>query len=175
MVQRFPEAGDTDPEAEADIDWLKQVLQGTRRIRSELNLAPSLELPVEFQGGGESDRARFAQFEPLLASLARAGSFAWLEGDADTSKSAVALVGDLKVLIPLAGLVDVQSELSRITKQLARERADLERSRAKMGNRRFVENAPEAVVAQERERLAAHEASVESFREQIERLESLGD
>jgi valyl-tRNA synthetase len=175
MVQRFPEAGDTDPEAEADIDWLKQVLQGTRRIRSELSLAPSLELPVEFQGGGESDRARFAQFEPLLASLARAGSFAWLEGDADTSKSAVALVGDLKVLIPLAGLVDVQSELSRITKQLARERADLERSRAKMGNRRFVENAPEAVVAQERERLAAHEASVESFREQIERLESLGD
>ncbi len=173
MRQRFPEPGATDPEAQADIDWLKQVLQGTRRIRSELNLAPSLRLAIRFQGGDAGDRARFEQFEPLLASLARAESFGWFNADADTSKCAVALVGDLKVLIPLEGLVDVQSELGRIEKLMAKEQADLERSRTKMGNRRFVENAPAEVVEQEKERLATHEANVERFREQVRRLESL--
>jgi valyl-tRNA synthetase len=175
MLQAFPEAGEADPEADADIAWLKQVLQGTRRIRSELNLAPSLQLPVEFQGGDAGDRRRFELFEPLLRSLARATSFTWHAENADTSKCAVALVGDLKVLIPLAGLVDVQAELARVEKLLARERSDLEKSQAKMGNRRFVENAPAEVVQQERDRLAAHEAKVESLREQIQRLEALGE
>jgi valyl-tRNA synthetase len=175
MRAAYPEAGDTDDAAEADIDWLKQVLQGVRRIRSELNLAPSLALDVEFQGGGASDRARFALFEPLLDGLARAKSFTWLDPDADTSKSAVALVGDLRVLIPLQGLVDVQSELARIGKLLVRERADLEKSQAKMDNRRFVENAPRQVVEQERERLAAHKGKVQRLSEQVGRLESLHD
>jgi len=173
MLQSIPEANPPDEEAEAAIGWLKEVLLGIRRIRSELDLAPNLELPVEFQGGGESDRAFFEQFEPMLASLARAKSFQWLERDADTSKSAVALVGALKVLIPLQGLVDVQAELARIGKQLEREQQLLKQSRGKMSNSRFVDNAPAAVVEQEQERLATHEANVRRFQDQIARLESL--
>jgi valyl-tRNA synthetase len=175
MLQEFPTGGEPDAEAEAGIAWLKQVLQGVRRIRSELNLSPSLELDVEFQGGDDTDRTRFSLFEPLLARLSRAKSFNWVEPGSDTSKSAFAPIGDLKVLIPLQGLVDVKSELARIEKLMARERADLEKSKAKMGNRRFVDNAPAAVVEQEKERLASHQARVEKFREQIQRLESLRD
>jgi valyl-tRNA synthetase len=173
MTQTFPATGEIDEAAEQDIGWLQQVLLGTRRIRSDLDLAPALELAVEFQGGDAADRARFQQFESTLASLARASSFRWLDDGADTSKSAVALVGGLKVLIPLAGLVDVQAELARIGKQLDKEQALLGQSRAKMSNKRFVDNAPAAVVAQEQERLAAHEANVQRFQDQLARLESL--
>jgi len=173
MLQPYPEAGETDERAEGDIAWLKEVLQGIRRIRSELNLAPALELDVEFQAGGAQDRERFGRFESMLRGLGRAKSFAWIDEDADASKSAVALVGDLRVLIPLEGLVDVQAELARIEKEMARESADLQRSRAKVGNRKFVENAPPAVVEEERRRLAAHEANLRQLREQARQLESL--
>ncbi len=77
------------------------------------------------------------------------------------------------MLIPLAGLVDVEAELERVGKQLEREEDLLRQSGAKMDNKRFVENAPAAVVEQERERLAAHEANVARFRDQIERLKRL--
>ncbi len=174
MMQPYPTPEGVDPEAEQAIDWLKQVLLGIRRIRSDLDLAPALELAVEFQGGGQSDQGYFELFKPALGSLARAHSFDWLGDEADTSKHAVALVGDLKVLIPLQGLVDVEAELARVGKQLSREEGLLKQSRAKMGNTRFVENAPPAVVKQEQERLATHEANVQSFRDQILQLESLG-
>jgi valyl-tRNA synthetase len=82
-------------------------------------------------------------------------------------------VGELKVLIPLEGLVDVDAELARIGKQLANEEKLLKQSQGKMSNRRFVDNAPAAVVEQERERLAAHEANVSRFREQLHQLERL--
>jgi valyl-tRNA synthetase len=87
----------------------------------------------------------------------------------------VALVGDLKILLPLKGLVDVEEELSRLRRQLEREQGDLRKSEAKLGNSRFVDNAPEAVVEQERERLAAHRANVENLHDQIHRLEALRD
>ncbi len=175
MHQPFPPSGDIDLQAGEDIGWLKQILQGIRRIRSELDLAPSLKLDVELQAGKESDRSRFKQFEHLLASIGRVQSFQWIDDRADTSKSAVALVGDLKVLIPLAGLVDVQAELKRIGKLILREQADLNRSKAKVGNRKFVEKAPPEVVEQEKERLADHEAKLERFKSQLEQLESLRD
>jgi valyl-tRNA synthetase len=95
--------------------------------------------------------------------------------DAETAQCAVALVGELKVLIPLKGLVDVDEELARLQRQLAKETAELRKSEGKLGNSRFVDGAPEAVVEQERERLAAHRATVEQLHVQVRRLESLRD
>jgi valyl-tRNA synthetase len=82
-------------------------------------------------------------------------------------------VGDLKILIPLKGLVDVEEELARLNKQLAREEANLKKSDAKLSNRRFVDNAPEAVVGQERQRLGTHKANVDNLRSQIRQMESM--
>jgi valyl-tRNA synthetase len=175
MTQPWPKPPERDDQAESAVAWLKSILLGIRRIRSDLDLAPALRLPVEFQGGSVEDRSHFELFEPVLATLARADSFRWLDDDADTSKCAVALVGELKVLIPLTGLVDVDAELARIGKQLASEEKLLKQSQGKMGNRRFVDNAPADVVEKERERLATHEANVRRFREQMRQLERLAE
>jgi len=173
MLQSFPAPGAFDDEAEQDVNWVKGVIQGVRRIRSELNLPPAKMLDVWFQDGDSSDRERQQRFGDALAQLARIQSARWVEQDAATAQCAVALVGDLKILIPLKGLVDVEEELVRLQKQLERETADLRKSESKLGNRRFVDNAPEAVVEQERQRLATHRANVENFRDQVRRMESL--
>ena len=105
--------------------------------------------------------------------MGRIESSQWVDAEADSSQCAVALVGDLKKLIPLKGLVDVEEELTRLQKQLARELADLKKSEGKLGNKRFVENAPEAVVEQERQRLEAHKANTDNLLKQVHQLESM--
>jgi len=173
MLQPFPGAGPLHPDAESDVDWLKEVVQGVRRIRSELNVAPAKILDALFQGGAESDRERQDRFREALAQLTRIGTIRWVGPETDTAQCAVALVGELKVLIPLKGLVDVEEELARLHRQLERESGELQKSEAKLGNSRFVENAPEAVVEQERQRLATHRGNVENLHAQIQRMESL--
>jgi len=173
MLRPFPESGPADAEAEHHIDWIKDVVQGVRRVRSELNLPPGKFLDVLFQAGDAADRERQQRFDGVLSQLARIQSLNWVDNDADTAQCAVALVGDLKLLIPLKGLVDVEEELSRLNRQLDREQSELRKSEGKLGNSRFVENAPEAVVEQERQRLSAHKAKVENLHAQIEQLENL--
>jgi valyl-tRNA synthetase len=173
MLQPFPGAGAVDAEAEEDVSWLQAVIQGVRRIRSELNLPPAQQLDVWFAGGGDDDRERQQLFADALSFLARIQSATWVDDGDDTAQCAVALVGDLKVLVPLKGLVNVDEELARLNKQLDREKAELRKSEGKLGNSRFVENAPEAVVEQERQRLASHRANVENLQQQVRQMESL--
>jgi len=175
MLQAFPQAGDTDSRAEADIGWLQSVLQGIRTIRAELNVAPGKTLDIAFQAGTPADRERQKQFTTLLHGLGKISSSKWLDDDADTSQYSVALVADLKVLVSLKGLVDLEDELARLDKLLQRELADLKRSEGKLGNSRFVDNAPPAVVEQEHQRLAAHKTKVTGFEAQIKKLETLLD
>ena len=175
MLQRFPEAGEPEPEIEAEIEWLKNITQGVRRIRSELNVAPGKLLPALLQSGSPEDRARMDRYGDLFAQLARLESITWIEADAENSQCAVALAGELRILVPLKGLVDIDAELSRLSRQLEIEESMLAKAEAKLENRRFVENAPAAVVEQEHERKAAHSANVRKLREQYEQLESLRD
>jgi valyl-tRNA synthetase len=175
MLQAFPEAGETDKQAEDDINWLQNILQGIRNIRAELNVSPGKILDIAFQAGTETDRQRQKQFETLIQGVGKIGSSQWLDNDADTSQYSVALVGDLKVLVSLKGLVDLADEISRLSKLLEREQADLKRSQGKLGNSRFVDNAPPAVVEQEHQRLAAHKTKVAGFEAQINKLEKLRD
>jgi len=175
MLQPFPRPGAPDPETERQIEWLKDVIQGVRRIRSELNVSPAKPLVAWFQGGAADDRERLHQFSEIFTQLARIESYSWVAETTDTAQCAVALVGEMRILVPLKGLVDVEAELQRLGKQLKGEQALLARANAKLENSRFLKNAPADVVIQEQERKAAHEANVEKLLAQYRRLESLRD
>jgi valyl-tRNA synthetase len=175
MLEAFPEAADTFDQAEGDITWLQQVLQGIRNIRAELNVSPGKTLDIAFQAGSQLDRERQQALATLLHGVGKIGATQWLENDADTTEYSVALVGDLKVLVSLKGLVDLEDELARLGKMLQRELADLKRSESKLANSRFVDNAPPAVVEQENTRLTAHKTKVAGFEAQISKLEKLRD
>jgi len=175
MLQAYPEAGDIDQQAEDDIGWLQKILQGIRNIRAELNVAPGKPLDVAFQAGTATDRERQKQFATLLQGVGKISACQWLEKDADTSQYSVALVADLKVLVSLKGLVDLQDELARLAKLLERELVEVKRSKDKLGNSRFVANAPPAVVEQEYQRLAAHKTKLAGFEAQIAKLQKQRD
>ncbi|MDT8410248.1 MAG: valine--tRNA ligase [Wenzhouxiangellaceae bacterium] len=169
----YPQAGAVDLEAEADAEWLKAVIGGVRSARTELNLAPGKAMPLLVQQTGADDQARFERFETLIKRLARLESIEIVDQDRDSADCAVQLCGAMRLLIPLAGVVDLGEELARLGKQLEREQKGLENVERKLANERFVANAPQAVVDKERQRLAEHRHSVAELRTQVAKLERL--
>jgi len=166
-LQPYPQAEPArhDAGAEADVEWIKTFILGVRRIRGEMDIPPGKPLPVLLQGGGAQDRQRLDEYRLFLERMARLESTTWLEADADAPESATALVGEMQVLVPMAGLIDKDAELKRLGKNRDRARADLERAEKKLQNPSFTEKAPPEVVNQERQRM-------EEFRSALERLES---
>jgi valyl-tRNA synthetase len=159
--------------AEAGVEWLRSVISAVRRIRSEMNVAPGKPVPLLFAGGNAEDRARSAQFADAIAFLCRAQSQQWLAADDEAPPAAAAALGDLRILIPLAGLIDVGAERVRLDKEIGRLRAEIAKAEGKLANANFVANAPAAVVAQERARIADFNASLAGLSEQHERLADL--
>ncbi len=175
MLQPFPRLDENqiDPEAEAEVAWLQQFILGIRRIRGEMNIAPSRPLPVVLQGGTETDHRRLQTWHPYLKRFARVESIRWL-GDGETPpEAAIALVDQLKILIPLAGLIDKEAELKRLTKEIARIEKELPRVTGKLQNPRFVEKAPPEVVDSVRRKLADLEGKLSRLKEQRARIEAL--
>ncbi|HEX4870405.1 MAG TPA: hypothetical protein VFV15_06780, partial [Moraxellaceae bacterium] len=175
MVERFPVPDPTriDAVAEAEVQWIKDVVMGLRRIRSELGVSPGKTINVLLQKGTGADQDRIGRFEPLIRSLVRTESVAWLAADAEPPMAAAALVGDLTILVPLKGLVDVQAEVARLGKEIERLRQDVERLQAKLGNESFVARAPADVVARERQKLEENLQAVQQLGEQMQRIQAL--
>ncbi|MBB6087721.1 valine--tRNA ligase [Wenzhouxiangella marina] len=169
----WPEAGEPDPAAEADTEWLKGVISAIRSARTELNLAPGKPMPLLIQQASEEDRERLGRFEDLIKRLARLERIEVVGDDRDSADCAVALAGGMRLLIPLAGLVDIAEELARLNKQLEREQKGLTGTEKKLANERFVANAPADVVEKERARLAEHRSKVAELSGQIEKLGKL--
>ncbi|WP_376695883.1 valine--tRNA ligase [Wenzhouxiangella sp. EGI_FJ10305] len=173
MATRWPEAGVIDEAAEADAEWLKTVISAIRSARTELGLAPGKPMPLMVQLGKESDHERLERFDTLIKRLARIESIERVGDDRDSADSAVALAGNLRLLIPLAGLVDIGEELARLNKQLEREQKGLTQAEKKLANERFVDNAPADVVDKERQRLSEHQSKVSELSAQIDKLGKL--
>ncbi|MEO7935443.1 MAG: class I tRNA ligase family protein, partial [Dokdonella sp.] len=153
-----------------DIEWLKSVLGEIRRIRSEMNISPAKQIPLLFAKGNAADRERIGRFSSQIAFLARTESQRSLADGEDEPASASAIIGDLRVLIPLAGLIDLDAEKSRLNKEIKRIEGEIAKCNGKLGNDTFVANAPAAVVDQERQRLADFTSTLSGLREQLERL-----
>ncbi len=139
-------------QAEADVEWFKTMVSALRRVRSELNVPPSRLVRLLLQGGQAVDQARVERFTSQLRFLLKLERIEWLAADAQTPPAAAAIVGELKLLVPLEGLVDLDAERARLDKEIARVSAEKEKSETKLS--RFTDKVPAAVVEQERVRLA---------------------
>ena len=169
----WPDAGRIDDQAEGDAEWLKAVIMAVRSARTELGLAPGKPMPLLVQQAAGEDVARFERFGDLVRRLARLDKIELVDATRDAADCAVQLCGEMRLLIPLAGLVDIEAELARLTKQLERERKGLQQVSAKLANERFIANAPAEVVDKEWRRKIDHERSVEKLETQIAILEKL--
>ncbi|KZC19523.1 MULTISPECIES: valine--tRNA ligase [Rhodanobacter] len=172
MQRPWPRAEDivADDAATAEIEWFKNVLSGVRKIRSEMNISPGKTIPLLLAGGDAGDRARVAKFAAQIAFLARTEAPWWIEAGAAEPAAAAAVVGTLRVLIPLAGLIDLGAEKTRLAKEIARIEVEIRKCEGKLGNASFVANAPAEVVAQERQRVADWNSTLGALREQAQKL-----
>jgi len=175
MLAPYPEVDSTlgDADAEAEIHWVQQFILGVRRIKGEMNIAPSKQLPVLVANASDRDRQWIEQARRYLDFLARTESIRLLADEAEAPESAIALVGTMKILIPMAGLIDKDAELKRLDKEIARLQADIERIEKKLANPSFVDKAPAAVVEKERERVADQSAALANLSQQRERIAAL--
>ena len=175
MLQTYPEldVNKIDNEAESDIEWLKDVIVGVRNIRGEMNISPAKSIPLLFKNGSPDDRRRLDENRQFLQTLAKLEDIVWLTASDTVPMSATALVKEMEILVPMAGLIDKNAEISRLNKEIEKLSKDLSRITGKLGNAKFIDKAPLDVVAKEREKLAAQQLSLDKLSEQLTHIKSL--
>ncbi len=175
MRQPYPEVlpGAAAPEVESEVRWVMDFILGVRRIRGELDIAPSLAFELRLQNASALDLERYARNESVLRRLAGIASATPLAAGESAPQAAAALLGDMRILVPMAGLIDVDAELARLDKRRSKVEQEIARAEAKLGNESFVRNAPAVVVTQERERVLEFKRELAQLAEQHERVASL--
>ena len=175
MRQPFPNAADyaEDSDAEAAVEWLQGVVTAVRNIRGEMNVSPAKDIDLLLQGGGARERSLLVETESLLRRLAKVARVNWLDDNETPPPSSVQVAGAIKVMVPMAGLIDVEAESRRVAKELDKLAKELKRVDGKLGNENFLANAPTAVVAKERDKRAALRAQLQVLNQQLEDLRGL--
>jgi valyl-tRNA synthetase len=175
MLRPYPEvsADATDKIAVANIEWVQQFIIGIRQIRGEMDISPGKSLPVILQGATDGDLELANSEALLLRHVGRVESVRTLEDTEEPPVAATALLGNMRLLVPMKGLIDIDAERARLKKQQDKVNIDLQRSTGKLSNEKFVNNAPPAVVSQERERIAEFERTIAQLAEQLEKLDEL--
>ena len=175
MLQAWPVANESriDAAAEGDIEWVKQLMLGLRQIRGEMKISMAKRIDIILQNASAEDLRRLADNAPLLNKLAKLESVRVLEAGEEAPMSATALVGDMQVLVPMAGLIDKDAELARLDKEIARLDGEVKRVGGKLANEGFVAKAPAEVLDKERAKLAEAEQALGKMVEQRGKIAAL--
>ena len=175
MLAPYPEAQDAfrDGDAEADIQWLQDVITAVRNIRGEKNIPPSKPLDLLFKNGGDDDFRRAEENQTFLKKLAQLENLTWLNEGDEEPMSVTQLVGDMEVLIPMAGFIDKDKEVERLTKSVEKLDKEIERVNNKLGNPGFTDKAPAAVIDKEKEKAAGFARDITKLKDQIEKIKAL--
>jgi valyl-tRNA synthetase len=175
MTQAYPEIENDliSTEAEEEVQWLQTFILGIRQIRGEMNIPPSKPLPCFVQNINDDDQHCLNTHSQVLNSLAKLENISQLNANDEAPESATALVGEMKVLIPLAGLIDKEQEAARLNKEIEKLNKQRAQFAGKLNNDKFVSGAPEAVVNKEKEKLASVENAIADLSTQLEKIAKL--
>ena len=167
MSQRYPvsQPGKIDTVSEAIVAELRQMIDACRALRGEMTISPAVKLPLVIAG----DAARIALHAPYLQALAKLSGVVAVAALPHDSIAPVQIVGDFRLMLQVE--IDVGAERDRLDREIERVRTEVNRAQGKLGNAGFVDRAPPAVVAQERERLAGFETTLARLIEQRGKLD----
>jgi len=169
MIQPYPRSAPEkiDAQADASIDLLKRMIDALRNLRSEMSLSPAQKVPLLASG----DAAMLRLFAPYVKALARLSDVSVVEDvnvAAQGQAAPIKVVEEYRLLLKIE--IDVGAERERLGKEIARLENEIRKAEGKLGNSSFVERAPPAVVAQEKERLNGFAATLQKVREQRKQL-----
>ena len=175
MSEAYPEV-DTrliSEKAEAEIKWLQTFILGIRQIRAQMDIAPNKVLNCFVQDFNITDEAYLNNNASILKSLSKMQTIDKLPPNDEAPESATALVGEMKILIPLAGLIDKEQEIVRLNKEIEKLNQQKAQFEGKLNNEKFVSSAPEAIVNTERTRLASTQNAIADLSTQLEKINKL--
>ncbi len=174
MLCSFPEINsfETDKSYHA-VEWLKRVVSGIRNIRGELVIKPSQKIPAIFKEGTSVDRDISSEFDIFIKELANLESIQWEESDKDSPPSSIFVLNELKILIPLEGLIDPKKESIRLQKKI--EKLDKEKTMiaSKLNNKSFVDNAPNELVRNQEQRFQELSGEIDNLNREMKEIEKL--
>ena len=175
MLSAFPaaDAVEADLAAEPEMRWVMNFILGVRQIRGEMDIAPSRKLEVLLQNARPTDIEYLARNGFYLTRLAGIEPPRVLAPGESAPIAAVALLGKLEILVPMAGLIDPAAELERLAKRQRKAEAELHKLQAKSANQEFARNAPPEVVAKDRSRVTELRAEVDQLAAQTARVNAL--
>jgi len=160
----------SDPAAESEIGWLVELISSIRSLRAEMNIPPATLFPLVLIGASPDIKARAERWSDVMKRLARLGEISFADRAPDGSVQL--LVRGEVAAIPLKGVIDLAAEKVRLDKELAKANADIQRVDAKLGNEKFVANAPEEVIDEQREKREEAESRKAKILEALERLKN---
>ncbi len=175
ISQAFPEPNKDliNTEAEAEINWFKEFILGIRKIRGEMNISPGKPLPCFVKSYSSKDQSYIDNNKAMLFALAKLDTVDLLSHDEEEPESAIALVGEMKILIPLAGVIDKGAERDRLNKEIEKLSKLKSQFAAKLNNEKFINGAPEAVVNNEKDKLASTENALKDLNQQLVKISKL--
>jgi valyl-tRNA synthetase len=165
-----PEPDFSDPAAEAEIGWVVDLLTAIRSIRAEMNIAPATLTPLVLAAASDETKNRAQRWNDVIKRMARVADISFAS---EAPQGAVQLLvrGEVAAL-PLKGVIDLSAERARLDKEIIKADADIKRVDAKLSNEKFVANAPEEIVEEEKEKREAAVARKEKILEALERLKN---
>jgi valyl-tRNA synthetase len=171
VLLAFDAADFEDREAEAEIGWVIDLITAIRSVRAEMNIPPATLIELVLAGASAETRARAPRWSDVVKRMARLSGISFADR---APEGAVQLVvrGEVAAL-PLKGVIDLAAERARLDKEIAKADADIKRAEAKLSNEKFVANAKEEVVEEEREKREAAVARKAKIREALERLQKV--
>lgn len=153
MISKYP-TGKTKKASKTmnDIEWVKEIVTSIRNIRGEMKIKPSLKISALLQQGNRTDKQRSKDFEHLIIELAGLSSVRWIDSDEEPPASAINFHKNLKVLIPLEGLIKAVEENERIEKNISKLTKESDSLSKQLNNDKFINNAPLEVVKDQKKR-----------------------
>ena len=179
MTAAFPTADDSliSLQTEHDMTWLQALIGAIRNIRGEMKLGNAVRLPVLLDNISDEETARLSRIENQFKSLAKVDTLTIVNAgdgsDKELPLSSSSMVGQLKVLVPMKGLIDPTAELNRLAKAQEKLTKQAESLRSKLSNESFVSKAPANVVESEKAKLAEMDSQLAEMHKQIEQLNNL--
>lgn len=179
MTAAFPTADDSliSLQTEHDMTWLQALIGAIRNIRGEMKLGNAVRLPVLLDNISDEETARLSRIENQFKSLAKVDTLTIVNAgdgaDKELPLSSSSMVGQLKVLVPMKGLIDPTAELNRLAKAQEKLIKQAESLRSKLSNEAFVSKAPANVVESEKAKLAEMDTQLAEMNKQIEQLKAI--